>query len=274
MRLDSNYVRLHIVNELEKTPYAKVRYDDFDVIVVDLHHGQTAAINIMEREMPLRDLIRIYEDHQRQNIHTVFVLWCEMLIPEHGEIFEPPEWLEALHALHHNKIYAYKTVGDEVYIFPVTLTPIGLGHERLVKYGKLIDVKDLSCAYIEITGDQINGKWRMADFVVGTGRANAERYYKAHIDSDAERRKRRERFRKRYEHTHQTSREQSHTNEILIHYRTLGLTQDADLESIKKAYRQKARLYHPDLNKAPDATHKMQELNAAYAILMQQFEIV
>ncbi|NLL80916.1 MAG: DnaJ domain-containing protein [Tissierellia bacterium] len=47
----------------------------------------------------------------------------------------------------------------------------------------------------------------------------------------------------------------------------LGLGTDADKYQIKLAYRKKAKEYHPDINKAPDATTKFQVINDAYEFL-------
>ena len=51
-------------------------------------------------------------------------------------------------------------------------------------------------------------------------------------------------------------------------YRVLGVSRDATREEIKKAYRQKAKLYHPDLHPDdPQAAEKMNEINEAYDML-------
>lgn len=47
----------------------------------------------------------------------------------------------------------------------------------------------------------------------------------------------------------------------------LGVPTTADLNKIKLAYRRKAKAYHPDVNKSPDATQKFQEINEAYEFL-------
>ena len=51
------------------------------------------------------------------------------------------------------------------------------------------------------------------------------------------------------------------------YYATLGVPRDADLAQIKKAYRQLAHSYHPDVSKAPDAEAKFKEAAEAYATL-------
>ena len=51
-------------------------------------------------------------------------------------------------------------------------------------------------------------------------------------------------------------------------YKVLGVSRDASKEEIKKAYRQKAKQYHPDLNPGdPVAAQKMNEVNEAYDML-------
>ncbi|MCC5910099.1 MAG: DnaJ domain-containing protein [Clostridiaceae bacterium] len=47
----------------------------------------------------------------------------------------------------------------------------------------------------------------------------------------------------------------------------IGVSYDADKPQIKSAYRKKAKEYHPDLSKAPDATKIFQEITAAYEFL-------
>jgi len=50
-------------------------------------------------------------------------------------------------------------------------------------------------------------------------------------------------------------------------YETLGISENASADEIKKAYRKLARKYHPDINKEPEAQEKFKEINAAYEVL-------
>lgn len=50
-------------------------------------------------------------------------------------------------------------------------------------------------------------------------------------------------------------------------YETLGVSENATQSEIKKAYRNLAKQYHPDINKTPEAEEKFKEINAAYEVL-------
>jgi len=50
-------------------------------------------------------------------------------------------------------------------------------------------------------------------------------------------------------------------------YETLGVSESASADEIKKAYRKLARKYHPDVNKDEVAIDKFKEINAAYEVL-------
>lgn len=50
-------------------------------------------------------------------------------------------------------------------------------------------------------------------------------------------------------------------------YDILGVSKSASTAEIKKAYRQKARQYHPDANPEKDTTEEFQDVNRAYEVL-------
>jgi len=56
-------------------------------------------------------------------------------------------------------------------------------------------------------------------------------------------------------------------NKTMDYYEILGVDKNATKDDLKKAFRQKARQYHPDVNKAPDAAEKFKEIGKAYETL-------
>lgn len=54
------------------------------------------------------------------------------------------------------------------------------------------------------------------------------------------------------------------------YYQILGLSRDASLKEIKRAYRQKSLEYHPDKNKAEGAAEKFAEIARAYEVLSDE----
>ena len=51
------------------------------------------------------------------------------------------------------------------------------------------------------------------------------------------------------------------------YYEILGTNKNASPEEIKKAYKDLAKKYHPDVSKDPNATEKFKEISEAYAVL-------
>jgi molecular chaperone DnaJ len=51
------------------------------------------------------------------------------------------------------------------------------------------------------------------------------------------------------------------------YYDLLGVSRDADADSLKRAYRRLARQYHPDINKDPGAEERFKDIGRAYEVL-------
>ena len=56
------------------------------------------------------------------------------------------------------------------------------------------------------------------------------------------------------------------------YYEILGIQSNASIDDIKKAYRKKARLYHPDINPDPDAKDHFISITEAYEFLTANYK--
>jgi hypothetical protein len=56
------------------------------------------------------------------------------------------------------------------------------------------------------------------------------------------------------------------------YYKELGIDGGADAEEVKKAFRQKAKRFHPDLNSAPGAQEEFIRVHTAYEMVMAHLE--
>lgn len=54
------------------------------------------------------------------------------------------------------------------------------------------------------------------------------------------------------------------------YYEVLGVSKTASAEEVKRAYRNLARKFHPDVNKAADAADKFKEIQSAYDVLSDE----
>ena len=54
------------------------------------------------------------------------------------------------------------------------------------------------------------------------------------------------------------------------YYSVLGIDKKADKQAIKSAYRQKARKFHPDVNKEPGAEDTFKSISNAYEVLSDE----
>ena len=56
-------------------------------------------------------------------------------------------------------------------------------------------------------------------------------------------------------------------------YELLGVSRDADADTLKRAYRQQARKYHPDVNKEAGAEDKFKEIETRHKSLKKKHKL-
>lgn len=220
----------------------KIIHDGRDIIHLDLVTGDSLMIYLIDSSIPLYEIRNILTDNTARGYHTLFMLWCDMLLPEAGTKVELEDWHKGMLAAFDGKIYAYKIYMQELFMFPVYFDPIPYTRFHTVRYGETIDVGSIKCETVETELDGLIGAWRVASF---SGDPNA--YYRRRAG--------------------QTQVAQDGT--LQEYYLVLQLEPGAEAETIKQAYRQLARQYHPDLNPDSGSTERMQEINKAYTVIMQ-----
>jgi DnaJ-like protein len=237
MRFDTHRISEYLVIELMKArPQLQVTDDGGDIIQVKMASGETVRIYLIESEMALYELTGILDRNDQAGVHTLFILWCDILLPGpgvtgSGQRFKPHDVTAALIALYGGKIYAYDPFAPELLVFPVHFDRQGADY--VTRYGKTVEAARLYCSRVHAQTYEIHGHWRVASFdaPVPSAEEIAEGYFEV-----------------------------------------LGLKFGADLIAVKRAYRRLARKLHPDVNQSPEATAQMQRLNEAYERILADLD--
>ncbi len=240
MRLDTHRISVYLIGLLQASRnVGEILHDGGDIITLALTSGETISIHLIERAISLHELRLVLAYNNAAGIYTLFILWCDMLLPSEGRRWVTEDWLAALLALYGDRVFAFEVFSPtEAYLFPVYFD--GRSAERFVRYGNAIGGAQLVCRIVMTVGAGLNGDWRVASFEV-----SARRTYEPPIIP---------------------------RTKVQRYYDALGLEEGAGRLAVKMTYRRLARLYHPDLSRARDANARMQQINEAYAALMELFD--
>jgi hypothetical protein len=214
-----------------------------NVRVVDVGHVQVSltqsdffedmVIYMLAGEISVGFIKKTLNANTQNDKHTMYIVSLD-LITEDGHTARMTDALRLLLKAYGNRIYAYREDAQGV-----TLLTVFVDRTGHVTVGEPINLADLNGDYADIQSQHILGV-RM----VGS-------------------------FEHREAHTHET-RKTSHP--LQEFYDMLGVQPGAPLTEVKRAYRHKARIHHPDTDKSPGATARMQAINDAYTRIMEQFE--
>lgn len=245
VRFDTYKASAFLVWQL-KHAGAIVQEDGGDIIQVRLPTGEIISIHLIESSIPVYEIKATLAYNDANRIHTLFLLWCDMLLPPEGDVVEEQDWEIALTALYGERIYAYDIYGGEIFIFPVHYDRHG--QYRHIRYGKTVGMRQLFGGMVETPVNLVRGRHRVAGF--------AERTHQHH-----------------HQHTaHDSTGAETASGMLAAAYALLGVPLDAEVEDVKTAFRRIARKIHPDVNRASDATRQMQELNEAYRRIMDAID--
>ena len=241
VRFDTYKASAYLVWQLQHSG-AIIQEDGGDIIQVRLPAGVTIRIHLIESPIPVYEIRNTLAYNNASGIHTLFLLWCDLLLPLEGDLVEVQDWEMALNALYSERIYAYDVFGGEIFIFPVHYDRQGI--YRHIRYGKTVSVRHLVGSVVDARAGSVRGRHYVAGF--------EERAQTHHQPP----------------HPHAPSQ----AGALAEAYALLNLQADAEAGDVKTAYRRLARKLHPDVNKAIDATRQMQALNEAYRRIMDTFE--
>jgi DnaJ-like protein len=242
MRFETICASQFLVSRLDYAEIVRDIRDEGDIILVDLHNGQKIMLLLVERIMNLSEIRHYFKSNTPKGIHTLFLLWVDMLLPHDGSVYILNNWMSTLVSLHRGKIYGYEVAGRDAFFFPVYMQ--GKTLKRKVRFGNIINYAAIGGKRLNTLNPYLPGEWLVGNF------EQSEQKYRQH-------------------NTRQTI---VNTNKIWSYYDVLGLAYDADAETVKRAYRILARLYHPDLNTNVDSDERMKQINDAYQQITEHLE--
>jgi len=260
VRAETEHTRIFILRQLMDMPQVIDLWEDnSDLIVATFKNGQRVMFYLVDYLMSAHELQKTLRENSQQGIHTLFMFWTDMLLPNDGERFAPDDWMQSMLALYGDKIYGYDVSGSEVFIFPVYYDHQPGYNERYIRWGKTVNIRHLNLDFMNVESAFLRGHIRMADFD-GNKSAQHKPGAKngAEPSDDEEERAEIPRYPLR--------------TAMAVYYERLNLDMDALPEDIRRAYRELARQNHPDLNPSEHATATMQEINQAYEHIMAQFD--
>jgi hypothetical protein len=246
VRFDTYNASAHLVRQLEASGVASVTHDGGDNVLVELHGGEEISIHLIETRLPPYEIRLILDEGRIADIHSLFIVWSAMFLPEDNELFQPEPWMLALVTLYGGKLYAFDVYGKDIRIFPTYFEPAD-GTRYHIRYGADINVTALGVSKITLTSPGLAGTWLIADFAGSTPPRR-----RPHADT-------------KHHHTRRAPVRPPESP-----WEILGIAKTAKRDEVKRAFRKLARRYHPDLNRSPDATHDMQKLNVAYQAVMRE----
>lgn len=248
-------------------------------IVVHFWSGSRIRVHMIGQATSARALKRTLADATQNGINTLFIVDARIL-PEDNARAQPKEWMMALHTLNDDRIYAYRVQDGKPEIIPVHMEQINSGNDYKIWYGPKVTFDRLRRYRKSVRPRAIRGEWLVADFGAPAfwknmdfraARAKQERTQ--HFNTHWHDWSTFQTWRGRYESDEGETAEQrpprssgSIGDYLSACYNLLGVSRGASQEDVKKAYRKRAMVYHPDTSTLPaeEAEVKFKALTAAY----------
>lgn len=163
MRFDTIKISAYLVYLIQaQRPQMEVIDDGGDIVHIRLASDDEVMVYFIESEISDYELLNIINANSAKQIHSLFILWCDLLLPRDGMYYIPDEWMAVLLALHSDKIYAFDAYGADVFIFPIHFE--GAAGARDIRYGEAIEPQTLTAKRVKTRyADQY---WYVANFEI------------------------------------------------------------------------------------------------------------
>jgi hypothetical protein len=244
-------------------------------LVVRTWTGVMVNIYLLNAPERVRNIKRVLQEATELGIGSTFILDAALLPPPDTR-FEPAEWLLALHALTHERLYAYDIDEKGPKLVQAHFEQIGSSAAYVVKYGPDVTFDRLRILKVSVKPKVMKGDWHIADFGLNAFWRDPYRPHRTEY-------RRPEKREYNWRAWSQTTWEQAQTYDIPkppppIHgrleqsYALLEIQRDATLDELKAAYRRLALAFHPDTSALPrhEAEMKFRALSEAYEYIKEQ----
>jgi hypothetical protein len=211
-----------------------VKVMDAGALLINVSQGsflEDIMIYVLAGELSTGFIKKTLNTNTHADRHTLYIVALDLITDDHHTALMS-DGLRLMLQAFGGKVYAYSELAGEIRIFPVSIT--STGH---IQAESPVNLADISGEYATFDNKFILGVRKVAGFM-------------------------RQEF-----HIPQPVADES----LYACFVLLGIEPGAALEDIKRAYRRKARTYHPDTNQSPGATEQMQAINDAYARILERY---
>ncbi len=169
MRFDTIRISAYLVYMLQgQRPRLEVIVDGGDILHVRMSDGSEIMIYLIESDITDYQIKNIVNENSARRIYSLFILWCDLLLPRDGMYYIPHDWMSLLLTMHDDKIYAFDAFAADVFIFPIFFD--GVGVARDIRHGGLIDAQFLNVKRIKTPFSPDD--WYVANFDIAAAPSN------------------------------------------------------------------------------------------------------
>lgn len=227
-------------------------------IVVETWMGARLYVYVVDVEPKVRDLRAVLRQNTQNSIGTLFVLH-HALLPSDNAIVKTTDWQEALFSLNDQWIYAYfdQDAGEGYRLGQVHFAPTTYAEEYRCWHLRNFTIESVVVRQ-RLLESALKGQWAVGDI--------ASVQFKRRIQH--------ERVHQRFHYSTQKTqppKARELQDRLDAYYQMLGVERNASEKDVKRAFRQMALRYHPDVSALPrpEAERRIKELLEAYEVIKE-----